>query len=359
MSENKLKEILDKIEPIDGDIVSRAKEHTAQLVMPPRALGKLHDISERLCGIERTLEPDVSRKKVIVFAGDHGVVEEGISAFPQVVTLEMVRCFVKQGAGISAIARFVGAEVLVVDMGIIPSFVPENEDESNIFKERKVAKGTKNFTKGPAMTREEAVTSILNGFSVAKEAILDGVSIISTGDMGIGNTTPSSAIGCVFIGKSPEVMVGPGTGIDDEAIKRKIEVVKKGIEINSPNPKDPIDVLSKVGGFEIGGIAGCILACAYYKKPVVVDGFISTAGAIVAKELCKNVLEYMFAGHVSEEPGHKIMLEYLGLEPILNLGMRLGEGTGAALAMNIIDAASHVLKEVMTFEDAGVSEKEN
>ncbi|GAB6162008.1 nicotinate-nucleotide--dimethylbenzimidazole phosphoribosyltransferase [Desulfothermus naphthae] len=357
--EQELRSLIDAISPIDSNIFQKAKEHTAQLVMPPRALGRLHEISERICAIQRTLNPDVSQKQVIVFAGDHGIVEEGVSAFPQVVTLEMVRCFVKGGAGISVISRFVGAEVMVVDMGIIPDFIPENQEEAAIFKENKVARGTKNFAKGPAMTRNQALQSILNGFNIAQEAISKGINIIATGDMGIGNTTPSSAIGCVYTGESAEVMVGPGTGIDQEGIKKKIAAVKKGLDVNKPDPKDPIEVLSKVGGFEIGGIAGCILACAYHKIPVMIDGFISTAGALIAKALCPSSVEYMFAGHKSEEPGHIAMLKYLGLTPLLDLGMRLGEGTGGALAMNIVDAACHVFNEVMTFDQAGVHEKEN
>jgi len=354
----KLKKILEGIEPIDQEVLKKAKEHTSQLVMPPRALGRLHDISERICAIQRNLSPDVSKKKVFIFAGDHGVVEEGVSAFPQIVSLEMVKCFIRGGAGINAITRYVGAEVMVIDMGIIPDFVPESKEQKGIFKDCKVSRGTKNFAKGPAMTKEQAIDALLKGFSVTEEAIKQGVNIIGTGDMGIGNTTPSSAIGCVFTNETPEVMVGPGTGLDDKGIKKKVEAVKKGLEVNKPNPSDGIDVLSKVGGFEIGGIAGCILACAYYKVPVMIDGFISTAGALIAKSLNPTCVEYMFSGHCSEEPGHKIMLKHLGLEPILDLKMRLGEGTGGALAMNIVEAACHVFNEVMTFQQAGVSEKE-
>lgn len=356
--EIELKRILEEIEPVDSNIIEKAKEHTAQLVMPPRALGRLHHISERICGIQNSLKPDVSKKSVIVFAGDHGVCEEGVSAFPQVVTLEMIKCFIRGGAGINAISRFVGADVLVVDMGIIPDFEPSTEEENKIFRNLKVARGTKNLAKGPAMTKEQAIEAILNGYKVAKEAIDQGAKIIGTGDMGIGNTTPSSAIGCVVTGESPEVMVGPGTGVDQEGIKKKVQAVKNGLLNNNPDPKDGLDILSKVGGFEIGGIAGCILACAHNRIPVMVDGFISTAGALIAYTLNPNCVDYMFAGHCSEEPGHKIMLKHLGLEPILDLGMRLGEGTGGCLAMNVVDAACHVFNEVMTFAEAGVSEKE-
>ncbi len=355
--ETRLKEIVEGIKPIDEDFLKKAREHTAQLVMPPRALGRLHEIAEKLCAIQRVEKPDISKKNIFVFAGDHGVVEEGVSAFPQIVSLEMVKCFIRGGAGINAISRYVGADVVVVDMGIIPDFEPSSEEEKKIFRNMKVGRGTKNFAQGPAMSREEAIESLLKGFEVAEEAIKAGAKIIGTGDMGIGNTTPSSAIGAVITGESAEVMVGPGTGVDEEGIKKKINAVKKGIEVNKPEPSDGVDILSKVGGFEIGGIAGCILAAAFYKIPVVVDGFISTAGALIASVLAPRAKEYMFSGHCSEEPGHKIMLKHLGLTPILDLNMRLGEGTGGALAMSIMEAACRVHSEVMTFEQAGVSKE--
>jgi nicotinate-nucleotide--dimethylbenzimidazole phosphoribosyltransferase len=207
------------------------------------------------------------------------------------------------------------------------------------------------------MTRDEAGSAILKGFDAAKGLFDRGVDLLGTGDMGIGNTSPSSAIGAVLTGQPVEEMTGRGAGVDDEGLKRKSEMIKRGIEVNDPKPADPLDVLVKVGGFEIGAIAGAVLAGAFSKKPVVIDGFISGAGALIAHGLCPRVTDYLFAGHQSEEPGHKIMLDHMGLEPILNLGMRLGEGTGAALAMHIIEAAARVIKEVLTFEQAGVSGK--
>jgi len=208
------------------------------------------------------------------------------------------------------------------------------------------------------MTREEAEKSILTGFQLAADLFNNGIQILGTGDMGIGNTTPSAAIGAVLTGKTVEAMVGRGTGVDDEGLFRKQEAVCKGIEVNQPNREDGLDVLSKLGGFEIGGIAGCVLAGAYYKRPVVIDGFISTAGALVAHALCPVAVDYLFAGHCSEETGHRLMLEHLGLEPILDLGMRLGEGTGGALAMCIIEGAVHIFTDMLTFEQAGVAGKE-
>ena len=354
----KLEEILKGIEPVDMEWIVKARERTAQLVMPPRALGRLHDISERICGIYKDLSPSINKKAVLVMAGDHGVVDEGVSAFPQDVTGAMVGTFLKGGAGINAICRHVGAEVWVVDMGIIPELDPDSMDGGDRLLIHKVGNGTSNFVKGPAMTREQAEKAILTGFKLATEFFNKGVDILGTGDMGIGNTTPSAAIGAVVTGSSLEKMVGRGTGIDDEGLKRKRDIISAGIQINQPDRKDGLDILSKVGGFEIGGIAGCMLAGAYHSHSVMVDGFISTAGALIAHALCPHVTDYLFAGHCSEEPGHKVMLEHLKLEPILDLGMRLGEGTGGALAMEIMEVAMRIFNEVLTFAEAGVSEKE-
>lgn len=348
------KDIIQGIVPVDTNWIKKAEARTSQLCLPPRALGRLHSIAEQLCGIQQTLKPSVEKKAVLVMAGDHGVVAEGVSAFPQEVTGAMVQTFLAGGAGINAVCHGIGAEVWVVDMGIIPEIDPVSVRGGDRFIIEKIAKGTRNFTKGPAMTREEAEKAIMAGFNQAAMLFENGIEILGTGDMGIGNTTPSAAIGAVTTGVSLEEMVGPGTGVDSEGIKKKQNVILKGIEINKPDPKDGLDVLSKLGGFEIAGIAGCILAGAYQKKPVVVDGFISTAGALIAYSLCPTIIDYLFAGHCSEEPGHKHMLSYLGLNPILNLGMRLGEGTGAALAMGVIDCAVSVFTRVMTFDEAGI-----
>jgi nicotinate-nucleotide--dimethylbenzimidazole phosphoribosyltransferase len=222
---------------------------------------------------------------------------------------------------------------------------------------RKIGRGTRNLARGPAMSLEEALKAVLTGFELASSLIKKGVDLLGTGDMGIGNTTPSAAIGAVLTGKSIEEMVGRGTGIDDAGLSRKREAIRRGIDLNRPDARDGLDVLAKVGGFEIGGIAGIVLAGAHHRKPVVVDGFISTAGALIAHSLCPAVADYLFAGHCSEEPGHRHMLEYLKLAPILNLGMRLGEGTGGALAMSVIEAGLKVMTEVLTFAEAGVPEK--
>ncbi len=353
-----LVEIVKQIIPVDEKWIKKARERTAQLVMPYRALGRLHDISERLCGIQKTLEPLIERKAFLVMAGDHGVVKEGVSAFPQEVTGEMIKTFLNGGAGINVLARQINADVFVVDMGIISEIDPAALKGGDRFFIQKVAKGTANLSQGPAMTREEAEKSILTGFQLAAGLFNKGIQILGTGDMGIGNTTPSAAIGTVLTGSLVEEMVGRGTGVDDEGLFRKQEAIRKGIEINQPNMEDGLDVLSKLGGFEIGGIAGCVLAGAYHKRPVVIDGFISTAGALVAHALCPAVVDYLFAGHCSEELGHRLMLEHLGLEPILDLGLRLGEGTGGALAMCIIEGAVRMFTDMLTFEQAGVAGKE-
>lgn len=353
-----LTKISEAIEQTDGDWMEKARQRTAQLVMPTRALGRLHEIAERLCAIRKTLKPSIRRKAVLVMAGDHGVVDEGVSAYPQVITGEMVRAFLKGGAGINVLARQVDAEVWVVDMGIIPDLDPDSLEKGERLLVRKVAKGTANFAKGPAMTRQQAEKAILTGFQLAAGLFQKGIEILGTGDMGIGNTTPSAAIGSLLTGRTIEDMVGRGTGVDDEGLLRKKEIIRRGIEVNQPKPEDGLDILSKVGGFEIGGIAGCILAGAYHRRPVVIDGFISTAGALVAHAICPHVVDYLFAGHCSDEPGHTFMLRYLGLEPILDLGMRLGEGTGGALAMGVMEGAVRIFQDMLTFEEAGVTDKE-
>lgn len=349
--------IVEGIEPIDQAWIEKARERTAQLVMPPRALGRLHGIAERCCAIEESMTPEMDIKVVLVMAGDHGVATEGVSAFPQEVTGSMVRTFLAGGAGINAIARHVDAQVWVVDMGMIPYLNPREIGGGGRLKVHKVGPGTASFIRGAAMTREQAEQAVLTGFKLATEQFETGVHALGTGDMGIANTTPSAAIGAVLTGAALDDMVGRGTGVNDQGLARKKEVIAKGIEVNSPDAGDGLDVLAKVGGFEIGGIAGMALAGAYHRKPVVIDGFISTAGALIAQAICPAVTDYLFAGHQSEEPGHKLMLRHLGLEPILDLGMRLGEGTGGALAMTVIGGALKVFTEVMTFAEAGVAEK--
>ena len=353
----KLDDILAGIQRLDAAWMERAAERTARLAMPPRALGRLHELAERLCGIRQTLDINIDSKAVLVMAGDHGVAGEGTSAFPQEVTGAMVMNFLAGGAGINAISRHVGVRVVVVDAGIIPDIPVPDADGAHRFYVEKVGRGTASFTKGPAMSEKDARKSVMIGFKRASALFEEGAAIVGTGDMGIGNTTPSAAIGALLTGKRIDEMTGPGTGLDDAGLARKKEIIRQGLEINRPNPGDGLDVLSKVGGFEIGAIAGVILAAAHHRRPVMVDGFISTAGALIAQALSPASVDYMFAGHCSQEPGHRHMLSHLGLDPILNLGLRLGEGTGGVLAMDVMEAAVKVFTEVLTFDEAGVPDK--
>ncbi len=354
--ERDLMEMTAGIREVDEAARLEAVAHTSRLVMPPRAMGRLHDTGERLWAISGGPPSGFARRAVIVFAGDHGVVEEGVTAFPQVVTQEMIRCFLRGGAGINVMADKAGADVFVVDIGTAAD-QPMEDTESGRFFSRRVDRGTANLARGPAMSRDQAVRSVLYGYEIAAERIRSGVQILGTGDMGIGNTTPSSAVGAVLTGHSIQEMVGRGTGIDDERLRIKREAVSAGLKRNNPDPADGLDILAKVGGFELGGIAGCVLAAAGHRIPVVLDGLISTAGALIAERIAPASRGYMFSGHVSEEPGHRNMLRHLGLDPLLDLGMRLGEGTGAALAMHLVDAAAALGSEVMTFDQAGVSEE--
>lgn len=355
-----LQEIISGIKPTDKEIFNKAKERTANLIMPFRALGRLNDVGEQMCAIQGTMKPSTDKRMVFVMAGDHGIVEEKVAAYPQEVTGQMMGAFLAGLATINVLSRQAKCKVLVADIGSVSDVnaVPSTPD-SFFITDKKVKKGTNNFTKGPAMSRDEAVASILAGFTIADEMIKkEKLNLIATGDMGIGNTTPSSAIGVVYTGLSVEAMTGYGAGINQEAFDRKVSVIKKGLELNKPDKNDAVDVLSKVGGLEIGAIAGVILAGAYNGVAVMIDGIISTAGALIAHGLCPLCSEYMISGHKSVEQGHIKMLECLGVEPLVDLGMRLGEGTGAVMAMHSVEAGVRVITEMSTFEEAGISTKE-
>jgi nicotinate-nucleotide--dimethylbenzimidazole phosphoribosyltransferase len=285
-------------------------------------------------------------------AADHGVVAEGVSAYPQTVTPQMVLNFLRGGAGINVLARHVGARIIVVDMGVASDIEPHTALVS-----RKIACGTQNMARGPAMTREQAIRSIEIGLEIVKEEVKKGLDIVGTGDMGIGNTTPSSAIAAAITGEKVEKVTGRGTGIDDKQLTHKVEVIERALEVNKPNADDAIDVLAKVGGFEIGGLCGVILGAAAHCIPVVIDGFVSGAAALIAVGLSPTAKDYLIASHCSVEIGHKAILKYLGLKPILDLELRLGEGTGAALGIFLVEAAAKVLSEMATFAEAGVAGK--
>ncbi|MCX8119073.1 MAG: nicotinate-nucleotide--dimethylbenzimidazole phosphoribosyltransferase [Desulfobacterota bacterium] len=348
----KLNQTISNIQPLDEKAMKEAEARQDNLTKPQGSLGQLESLSIQIAGIKGTPRPKIEHKVIFTLAGDHGVTEEGVSAYPSEVTPQMVYNFLRGGAGINVLARHVGARVVVADLGV--AAVLEKHPD---LKDKKVAMGTKNMAKGPAMSRQEAVRSIGAGIELVEEELSKGVDILGTGDMGIGNTTPSSAITAAITGAEVRTVTGRGTGLDDKGWEKKVEVIEKALDINRPDPKDPIDVLSKVGGFEIGGIAGVILAGARYKIPVVIDGFISGAAALIAAGLAPQVKPYLIASHQSVEQGHRIVLEHLGLKPLLNLDLRLGEGTGAALGISLVEASLKILNEMATFAEAGVSEK--
>jgi len=347
-----LKELTAAIEPADKSWADKAWERLRSQIRPRGSLGRLEEMAARVGSICRTLQPDLSRKLIFTMAGDHGVAEEGVSAYPQEVTAQMVFSFIQGWASISVLASHVGADVRVVDCGVAADLPPEWAVEH-----RKIGKGTGNIAQGPAMSREEAERGILVGAElVMRAAREEGYRLFGTGDMGIANTTPSTAIVAAFTGKPAAELTGRGTGIDDEAWKRKVRVVERALEVNRPDPEDPLDVLAKVGGYEIAGLSGAVLGAAAAKVPVVCDGFIATAGALIACRLVPAAKDYLFVSHKSQEVDHAAMYGLLGLEPILDLGMRLGEGTGAALAMSLVEASAKVLRDIKTFEEAGVTD---
>ncbi len=347
-------ELLDKsiaaIKPLNTAVFEQANERLANQARPAGSLGMLEPVSARLAAIFGTLDVRLDHKTIVTCAGDHGVTEEGVSLFPQEVTAQMVFNFVNQGASINVLAKHAGAQVKVADLGVNTDF----EADLPIFH-KKVGKGTANFVRTAAMSREDAVRSVTAGIEIVNELKAQGpLDMLGTGDMGIGNTTPSSAIIAAFSGIAVEKLTGRGTGIDDAALANKIRVIETALAMHRPDPKDPLDVLAKVGGFEIGGLAGLVIGAAAVGIPVVCDGLIATAGALIACELAPAAKAYLFASHRSVEVGHRFMHERLGVEPLLDLRFRLGEGTGAAVAMELLDAATRVLCDIKTFEEVAI-----
>ncbi|MBN1366961.1 MAG: nicotinate-nucleotide--dimethylbenzimidazole phosphoribosyltransferase [Dehalococcoidales bacterium] len=332
--------------------MAAAQARQDSLTKPQGSLGRLEELSIQLAGIQGTMMPRIKNKAIITMAGDHGVVAEKVGNWPQEVTAQMVQNFLVGGAGINVLSKQIGARVIVVDMGVAGDL-----QDAKLLS-RKVAKGTQNIAVGPAMTIAQAEKAIETGIEIINAEISKGLDIVGTGDMGIGNTTPSASICAVFSGRSPAEVTGRGTGIDDEQLKHKIAVIERALAVNKPDPKKPLEVLAKVGGFEIGGLAGVMLGAAAQKVPVMVDGFISGAAAMVAVAMAPQVKDYLIAAHVSAERGHRLMLQHLGLKPLVDMEMRLGEGTGAALGIFLAEAACRILSEMATFGEAGVSEKE-
>ena len=342
--------ILSISKTLNEDAFHAAKERLANQAKPAGSLGVMEDISAKLAAIKGTIDVKLSNKQIVTCAGDHGVTEEGVSLFPSEVTPQMVYNFANKGASVNVIGNHANAIVKAADLGVNHDFEPDLP----IFH-KKIRYGTANFTKEPAMTREEAILSIEAGIEIVNELEDQApVDLLGTGDMGIGNTTPSSAIIAAFSGIEVEKLTGRGTGIDDQALKNKIAVIKKGLSLHQPDPDDPIDVLSKVGGLEIGGLAGLVLGAAARGIPVICDGLISTAGALIACELSPAAKNYLFASHKSVEIGHRFMHKRLGIEPLIDLKFRLGEGTGAAVCMELLDLSTRILADIKTFEEVGI-----
>jgi len=345
-----LSNTIEMIRPLDEKAMAEARSRQDTLTKPQGSLGRLEELSVQLAGIQGKPAPQIRHKAIITMAGDHGVVAEGVSLFPHEVTVQMVGNFLRGGAGVNVIARQVGARIIIVDMGVAAKL------ESNPqLLSRKIAPGTQNMAAGPAMTLDQAVKAIETGIEIAATEVAKGLDIVGTGDMGIGNTTASSAICAVMTGKAVDEVTGRGTGITDKQLTHKIEVINRALKVNRPDTEQPLDVLAKVGGFEIGGLAGVMLGAAAHRVPVVIDGFISGAAALVATALSPRLKDFLIAGHVSAEAGHRLMLKHLGLKPLLDLGMRLGEGTGATLGIFLAEIAARILAEMSTFAEAGVS----
>ncbi|MFA5008510.1 MAG: nicotinate-nucleotide--dimethylbenzimidazole phosphoribosyltransferase [Candidatus Omnitrophota bacterium] len=347
---DRINKVVRSIKDLDSTLMIKATERLDNLTKPRGSLGKLEDLARLVAGITACESPSLKNKVIFTFAADHGVTEEGVSAFPKEVTAQMVYNFLTGGAGINVLAKHIGARVVVADLGVGCNL---RQHKNLLIK--KINYGTKNFTKGPAMTRGEAIKSINAGMDIFEQEYKKGVDIIGTGEMGIGNTTASSAIAAVFTGKSVTLTTGCGTGIDEKLLKNKIRAIEKALKVNKPDPDDAIDVLAKVGGFEIGGLAGIAIAAGARRVPVVIDGFISAAAALLAFKLAPKIKNYMIASHSSVERGHKIILKHIGIEPLFDLNLRLGEGTGAALGINLAEASVKILTQMATFTDANVS----
>ncbi len=348
--EGQLDKTLDLIMPADRSLEKAIRAHLDDLTKPPGSLGRLEDIALQYCLATGRARPVLGRKKIFCFAADHGVVDEGVSAYPREVTPQMVMNMIAGGAAVNVLARHSGAELLVVDMG-----VDDPLEKADGLCRKKIRRGTDNIARGPAMSKEEAVRAIETGIGLAIEAASEGISLIGTGEMGIANTTPSSALFAAFLDCPAATVTGRGTGIDDEGLRKKVAVIERALEVNSARLTDPLGTLAALGGFEIAAICGLILGAASKKVPVVVDGFISSAGALTAIRMKKQAMDYLFFSHNSQERGHEAFFGQFGIRPILDLDLRLGEGTGAALAFPIIEAAVKIYNEMATFSSASVS----
>ena len=333
---------------MDADAIAGADERLASLLKPPGSLGRLEEIARQLAGITGKVKSRVDKKAILVMCGDNGITEEGISSFPSDVSFLVADTMLKGIAGVAVLARHAGADLKVTDLGLFKDVTAPG------MIQKKIRRGTSNFLKGPAMTRDEAVKAVETGIETAQAAADEGYTLLGTGEVGIGNTTTSSAVLHALTGGNLDILTGRGAGLTDEALEHKKKVIRMGVEMNSPDPGDPLDVLAKVGGFDIAGLTGCFLGAASRRVPIVIDGFISGTAAVLAHRLCPASREFMFTSHVSVEPGTRIISELLGLHPMLFMNMRLGEGTGCALAFNIIEAATKIMSDMGTFADIGM-----
>jgi nicotinate-nucleotide--dimethylbenzimidazole phosphoribosyltransferase len=347
-----LDKTLESIPPLDRSFEAETQQRLDSLTKPQGSLGKLEELACRVAVIQRKVPPRLGRKLLLVFAADHGITAEGVSAYPKAVTAQMTYNFLRGGAAINVLARHYGVDVEVIDVGVDHEF-----SNAPGLRNCKVRRGTDNFSRGPAMSRPQAVQSIEIGIGLAEEATAENLFLLGAGEMGIGNTSSAAAILCALTGAQPQKVVGKGTGIDDATRERKVAAVERGLELNHLDPKDPVDVLAKLGGLEIGAMTGVILGAAAFHIPMVLDGFISGAAALLAQRLCPHVHDFLFASHLSTETGHALLLEALALPPVLDLGMRLGEGTGACMLMGMMEAGAKILGEMATFESAGVEKK--
>jgi len=345
-----LPDTLSRIRPVDPEWIRKAEARQLQLTKPPGSLGRLEEIANRCAAIFESLEFALDRPRIVIFAGDHGVCAEGVNPFPQAVTAQMVLNFLRGGAGINCLSKTGGIELRIVDVGVA-SPLPEMPGLIN----RRIAPGTRNFCQEPAMSAETARAAVEVGISMALEAAGEGCMLLGFGEMGIGNTTPASALAAALTGLPPAVVIGRGTGADDACMARKRSAIERAVALHAGHFEDPMDLLARLGGLEIAAMCGFCLGAAAARRPVLTDGFIATSAAAVALRLAPALKDYLFAAHGSVEPGHKPLLSLVGHEPLLQLQMRLGEGTGAALAMHLMRSAAAALTGMATFADAGVS----
>jgi nicotinate-nucleotide--dimethylbenzimidazole phosphoribosyltransferase len=349
-----LTEVLNRIRAVDRHWIEMARQRQLQLTKPPGSLGRLEEVANRIAAIQETLCPSVARARITIFAADHGVCAEGINPYPQAVTAQMVANFLRGGAAINALARAVGAELQIVDAGVAYA-IPATAADSSLIR-RAIASGTKDFCVTAAMTHDQAVAALSLGLELAKQSVAEGCTLLAIGEMGIGNTTAAGAVTAALTGLAPSAVAGRGTGADDACMTRKCSAIERALELHRPSVREPLDVLACLGGFEIGAMAGLCLGAAASRCAVLVDGFISTAAAALAVRMNSAVADYLIPAHRSTEPGHQPLLAILGHPPLLDLEMRVGEGTGAAVAVPIVRAAVAAFTSMATFADAGVAE---